>query len=505
MNNWSFNKPRYHDMNKDRTLKLISACDIEIPLLESDYNYFIKDASYLGYVNDSKNRICKMFEDSDLKEKFKRKVHLSILPDYETNGFFIGYSPNVIFNAIFDVLGINEKSNITFSNKDNIKFELNRIRNILIGQYNKYKAKIDNIGLIDNDYTYKLCEKYKTIMSFIWRAHYYVDYIASLYDKKSLTTYSSKGFITRKGYTYEVENPHISWRNLAQYIAYYSLQLYKKTSNYLYLEYPYKFYERCTKPDENGKQMEYVSTLLVEDKYLDSKFKTFNSEIEEVLKNPYRLDFLLHYKDNNRLTVLETLNPGSMVLKDEDFGTFMEYKSKTSKKHKKEKDNNTALSQLFSKIRFYSYNPEFSEHIVCRLYEQDDSDAGYVGFILDNDYIVLDKFFDEFKDGTCRPTLNAAVYALPLDLYEQLDRDAGKILQYRLTEEKGKELITHKHHTKSENYTKALLEVANKDSVSTLSALEFIISNTGKTSKFQSYKVKRKKKMKSNNDNKNKD
>ncbi len=502
---WEFDKPRYNDMDKNRTLNLISACDIEIPLLESDYEYFIIDKDYLKCVNESKRNICKMFEDSDLKENFKRKIHLSILPDYETNGFFIGYSPNVIFNSIFEVLGIDYRCNLTFGNKPSLDYSLNEIRNILRGQYYKVKSKIDTYGPISNDLLYKKHSEYLKRLNFIKMSFRYVDYIAGLYNNKSLTLYTKKGFKRQKnGLFIEAEDAHVEWRNLAQYIAYYSLQIYKKTGEYLYLEYPYKFYERCTKPDENGDQMEYVSSLLVEDKYLDPKFKTFNSEIEEVLKNPYRLDFLLHYKDNNRLTVLETLNPGSIKLDDEDFGTFMEYKSKTSKKHKKEKDNNTALSQLFSKIKFYSYNPEFSEHVVCRLYERDDSDAGYVGFILDNDYIVLDKFFDEFKDGTCRPTLNAAVYALPLDLYQALDRDAGKILQYRLTEEKGKELITHKHHTKSENYTKALLEVVNRDSVSTLSASEFIINNTGKTSKFQSYKVKRKKKKKSNNDSKNK-
>ncbi len=506
MDNWSFNKPRYHDMNKDRTLNLISACDIEIPLLESDYNYFIKDASYLGYVNDSKNRVCKMFEDSDLKEKFKRKVHLSILPDYETNGFFIGYSPNVIFNAIFDVLGINEKSNIKFNDKDNIKFELNRIRNILIGQYNKYKAKIDNIGLIDNDYTYKLCEKYKTIMSFIWRAHYYVDYIASLYDKKSLTTYSSKGFITRKGYTYEVENPHIAWRNLAQYIAYRSLEIYRSTNDYLYLEYPYKFYEKCTKPDKNGDQMKYVSELYFERILLDSKFKTFNKEMEDVLSNnPHRLEFLLHYRDNNRMTVLETLNPGNKIIRTEDFAPFMENKLNNCTKHKKKRDNALAESQFYSKIKFYSYESEFSDHVVCRLYERDDSDAGYVGFVLDNDYIVLDKFFDELKDGTCRPTLNAAVYALPLDLYVDLDKDISKILNYRLTVEEGKKKVSHKHHTKSENYTKELLEVSKRESISSLSATEFIFSNAGKTSKPDEFKIKRKKNKKSKKGNENKD
>ena len=47
---YEINKDRYHNMDKGRTLGLISACDIEIPIYKCDYSYFIND-------NNFRNRI----------------------------------------------------------------------------------------------------------------------------------------------------------------------------------------------------------------------------------------------------------------------------------------------------------------------------------------------------------------------------------------------------------------------------------------------------------------
>ena len=98
------NKNRYHDMDKARTLNLISACDIEIPIFHEDYSYVINGYhlnEFSGLALEKENEICNMFEDSKLKEKFRKRLHMSILPDYINNNFFIGYSPNEIINTIY--------------------------------------------------------------------------------------------------------------------------------------------------------------------------------------------------------------------------------------------------------------------------------------------------------------------------------------------------------------------------------------------------------------------
>ncbi len=505
---WSLNTSRYHDMNKYRTLKLISPCNIEIPIDKSDYKYFIQKEEFEGLIQDAEDKICMMFTDTELKRRFKDKLHLSLLPDFENNTFFLGFSPKEVFNTIYEILGIKERCNMFYDSKASMNKSLNEVRNILSGYVNSLRANRAKLGTIINSSEYLKFADIMLRLDFAKRALNYVDYIGGLYYQRQIDKYVYMGTVPLEGSEFMllVDDSHIKWRNLAQYIAYRSLEIYRSTNDYLYLEYPYKFYEKCTKPDKNGDQMKYVSELYFERILLDSKFKTFNKEMEDVLSNnPHRLEFLLHYRDNNRMTVLETLNPGNKIIRTEDFAPFMENKLNNCTKHKKKRDNALAESQFYSKIKFYSYESEFSDHVVCRLYERDDSDAGYVGFVLDNDYIVLDKFFDELKDGTCRPTLNAAVYALPLDLYVDLDKDISKILNYRLTVEEGKKKVSHKHHTKSENYTKELLEVSKRESISSLSATEFIFSNAGKTSKPDEFKIKRKKNKKSKKGNENKD
>ena len=137
-------------------------------------------------------------------------------------------------------------------------------------------------------------------------------------------------------------------------------------------------------------------------------------------------------------------------------------------------------SILVSKVRFYSHNSEFASHVKARLYQQVDNRAGYVGFILDNDYIILDKFFRRTLNGALVPASESAVYSLPLDLYDKLGRNSQNMRQY-IEEHKGDKvkLVRRNYHTTLDSYTSTLLEIASRDSISRLSAEVFIKRNGG--------------------------
>lgn len=498
---YEINKDRYHDMDKGRTLGIISACDIEIPILKEDYDYIINDSKFKNEVEYVEKNISNIFSESSYKDKFKKKLHLSVLPDFCTNNYFLGYSPKEIVKTIYELLDINYSVDITYSNPIALQLSKNvvmeTLNNKIVELSNKLKSLRDEYKTCDNNYLFmQLNKEYKELDSkidFTIEALNKMDYIFNLYNYRSINNYSTNRIIKEEGKERKELDYHIKWRNLSQYIAINSLIEYEKTNNNLYLEYPYKFYERCSKPDENGKQMLYVDELFLELEYLDPKFYNFNSRCENIFnKSPLRIEFLLHYKDNNKITVFETLNPSEMLLDDEDFGDFITHKANKSRVGNPSKERLKADKQLASKIKFYAYNSEFSDHVVSRLYLNENNETGYVGFILENDYIVLDKFFKESLDGKCIPAKDSAIYALPLDLYIKLNKNSGNIRSYKKSHPKCNEIL-HKYHTDKETYQTALLELADRNSVSSIKADDYVRINGGRISTITKTKKKVKK------------
>ena len=490
---YELNKDRYHDMNKERTLGLISACNIEIPLLKSDYDYFIESSVYKDFIGSVENHISDIFNVSPLKEKFIKELHLSILPDYINDNFFIGYSPKEVINSIYSILGINKTINLDYSDPISVQLKALEVKETLKRYVEEktlltYKLDDDMMHCTSSNWFVRVSHIYTEQCMYKDFAEAALKHVDSIFN---LVNYRSIGALASD------KNSHIKWRNLAQYIAITSLREYEKNNNELYLEYPYKFYERCTKPDENGKQMLWVDELYLEDEKLDSKFFNYNSRCEKIFKNsPIRVEFLLHYKDNNKLTVLETLNPSSLLLSDEDFGDFLAYKSKKSRVVDSSKERLIAERQLASKIKFYAYDTEFSDHVLCRLYERENNETGYVGFILDNDYIVLDKFFKESLDGKCVPAKDARVYALPISMYVRLGKNSGNIRKFMEMHPECP-LVIKKNHTKTDSYTKAVIDITKRESASDIKAEDYIRENGGKVTK--TIKTKKKVKKPSNN------
>ena len=60
-----------------------------------------------------------------------------------------------------------------------------------------------------------------------------------------------------------------------------------------------------------------------------------------------------------------------------------------------------------------------------------DNDTDYIGYVLPNNYVVFDKFYEVSKDGSkVVPCYGARVYIVTLDVLEDCKRDKTKISDY---------------------------------------------------------------------------
>ena len=505
---YELNKDRYHDMDRNRTCNMISPINIEIPIERQDYHYFIADNYTFTKIRAFEDEVCSIYDDCELKERFRKKLNITLLPNFiegqKADNYFLGYSPKSIIAAIYNILGIGtvytvHLNRLNYDNPIDYYYYAAAVKGILKEHIAAFEQKqrdleeeLDGIRF-DTDYTRIMLqlEPLKEKIKFAYMSLDKIDYIFSLYDDRRLSTLDERG---------------IKWRELSYLLSINSLRIYKKTGKNDYLAYPFKFYAKCSKPDEDGKQMLYVSGIDIDDREagivrrFNHNFYEFNNEFERSVQNsPIIIEYLLGFKDNNFMEVFDTLNPDHIYLNHKNFGDFLKYKLRKTKTKKKkdpkgyEERQKIALRQLQSKIEFYS-NPEFSDHIVYRLYDRTDNVTGYVLFLMRNGMVVADKFFIERLDGSCTPAMDAAVYAAPLDVYLRLGKNSGELRRY-VRDNKGSKLVLHKYHTESDSYRDALLELTKRESVSLISSEDYI-RNLGGT--IEPKDIKRKTKKPSN-------
>ncbi|MBR2603710.1 MAG: hypothetical protein IKE10_01620 [Bacilli bacterium] len=481
---YQFPKDRYHDMDKQRTLSLISTSDIDIPIERSDYSYFVANKTFLSLIRKFEDEVCDIYTECELKERFRKKLRLHILPNYSkesshSENYCLVYSPKEIIDNIFDILDIDAKTligkHIDYNSSLEEYYEAEKhVKNVLssvIGYLDTNKTMLEyEVSTVTSDSMYfQLQNRIDIIeekLKFARMSLDGLDKIFTLYRDRRLTDVKY----------YDGKDSYIVWRNLAQYIAITSLRKYEKTGNLDYLEYPYKFYEKCSKPTPEGYQMKYVSSLLLEDDKLDSTFVRYNGLCGETFtKKPEIVEFLLNHKDNDKTKVFETIKPSKEMLSSDDFGSYLELKTKDyfSRVGKLSVEDLNTQKQLMSKIKFYAYNEDFNSHLKTRIFSSD-NETGVVGFVLDNDYIVLEKFFDEDKNGYSIPSKDSAIYILPLDMYYySFDCDSLKVRKHKRDYPEDIR-IQRKYHKYGDLYQDAVLDIFKYGSISSLSADDFI-------------------------------
>ena len=92
---------------------------------------------------------------------------------------------------------------------------------------------------------------------------------------------------------------------------------------------------------------------------------------------------------------------------------------------------------------------------------------GYYGFVLNNNYIILDKFYNmSKKDERMKPAADEAIYSMPLDLFIELSGSKRKMMKYIKENPKGN--VKRNYHTASGSYKKKMLDVTKKENVSSM-------------------------------------
>ena len=145
---------------------------------------------------------------------------------------------------------------------------------------------------------------------------------------------------------------------------------------------------------------------------------------------------------------------------------------KTYKKKKTYTKTDIELNEMLNdKINFYrellNMKDEKGEKLVISPVKGKNNLQGYYGFVFNNNYIALDKFFSVRKDNLkLKPSFDEAIYSMPLDLFVDLKGSKRLMMDYIKKNPKGN--VKRNYHTKKHSYRDRVLEVSKKDDVSTM-------------------------------------
>ena len=491
------NSSRYFALDYDKTFNLISATEIEVPIGNGRHKYFIDEQSlpmFKKIYNSKVDEIVSFITNKEIRDRIKEKICLSVIPDYKNDCLFIGFSPRRIVSDLFKELHINpnnhldgEKLDITYSNPIDYDYQRTLVLNVLQKAYvfgtslrTTYEVNLEKAKGPEFDEIYKAIRGLDKQLTLIHDFMTNLDKIFELINDRTIAD------------AFRSEDIKVSYENLANLIAVQSLSYYNSDKNIIrknnYIYYPYKFYEKCTKPTARGLRLPGVNPLIVNGIEYDDMFFRFNNELENAVKNnEYLIDLLLGFRDNKKFTIYETIGPKNIVFDAKEFGEYIAYKKNKEcsggepKTIDEQKERLIREKQFNSKVKFYSYGADFSKHIVSRMYINAQDGTGYIGFILDNDHIVIDKFFEIRKptDDFMVPAINSAVIAVPLDIYMELDGDLKRLREYVIKNQDNNKHLLHKYHT-TDSYQDSVLELANLESISSINAINFTIYNGGK-------------------------
>ena len=431
--------------------EIMPAINIEIPIDNGQYSYiFYGRAKGERTARDYYREFEKLMVDTLYKrddyDLYKRILHsklsLSFIPDFKNNNYVIGYSPVRMYNDIFSTLGINEKLDyINYSSEDEIKLAKERIKLILTKERLEEEKNANR----------------KDTLAFI------NDSIENI-DKVFLMN----GFDCET----KMEN-EFKYKNLLYYLAVKSLDLLDETDDENYGVLPSVYYDEVTTP----KKAEFPNQLFMgaNDVY-EYNYNRFNDRYAEVLlRYPSLFERALGVKEIGVMNALDIVKADNFITEVEEdyFGFVREYK----KRIRKSKTEEELIKTLNEKITFYRdlmhTTDEDGNNIVVAPIKGKNSLQGYYGFVLNNNYIVLDKFFSIRKtDFKVKPSCDEAIYSMPLDLFLEFDGSKSKMMKYIKENPKGD--VKRTYHTKKCSYQKKILSLAKKENASTIDSNWFL-------------------------------
>ena len=440
-------KPINWLVEKEDVKEFIKPINIEIPIDKGQYNYIfnnekIKNELPEDYFKYLENEMVDRLYINDGYEKYKRllksKISLSYIPDFKNNNWYIGYSPIQIVNSIFETLNINVK--LDFEDYSD-KRKVNRLKNIIALVLIEERLKTLNAHGKD--------DKFKFVEDSIKA----IDYIFLFIDYDIET---------------RMENSLI-YKNLLYYLSVKSLDILDETDDILYSYIPRQYYTEVTTKNK----AQWPSNLTMDyNRVYSYNFSNYNTRFENVmLRYPSIFEEVLGIEE---IGVMERLE----ILKNDIFLEDLELNYSNYKKKKDYSKTDAELSDMLkNKIEFYkellSMKDENGNNIVVSPIKGRNDLYGYYGFVLNNNYIVLDKFYNmSKKDDTMKPAADEAIYSMPLDLFVDLKGSKKRMMKYIKENPKGN--VKRNYHTKKHSYKDRILEVTKKDNVSSMNSDWFL-------------------------------
>ena len=424
--------------------EIIEPINIEIPIDRGQYNYIFRgnkisnnflNVYFKEYDYKLINALYKKDEYKSLKRILFSKLSLSFIPDFKNNNWIIGYSPVEIYNNIFRTLHISDRLDyIDYSDENEIKNVKKKINLILIRE----KLKL----LYEKDKSYKL--------------EFVKDSIENIDNIFKLNGFDIESKIHDK----------IVYKNLLYYLSVKSLDKLDKTDDIKYALIPRVYYNEVT---SIGKA-EYPNQLSMAHGVYSYNGSTFNDRYNEVLlRYPILFEEEIGIKEINVMNKVEIVRADNFI--DDVETTYIDYIDIIKKRKDYTKTDKELNDMLNDKITFYRYlmnlKDEKGENIVISPIKGINELNGYYGFVFNNNYIVLDKFFNIRKtDGKVKPSSDEAIYSMPLDLFVDLDGSKRKMMKYISLNPKGN--VKRNYHTKKHSYRDRILDVTKKEDISSM-------------------------------------
>ena len=438
---------------------------VSIPISKDNYdNIFVNKK--LGNGVKELLKANELYFDSKLHDNLTKDfdfgLDISMYPNYEQNTYEIGYDINTIFRNIFNKLGL------TYINKDYDFYDENDIKQFKIDIKDQLidGQILDLLSKIDPDY---FNTKYDRDMQVIFNLEKNLNKVVNQMINTNLFLHKRlkeqiKFDQEKRDKKQKLEFTDLSLiipKNLLYYCALKSLNIFNEIGDINYYRYAKDYYLNVSGPKtDTDKKPEYPKIMIVDGKY----YLTYN-EFNYKFKNIQSKFFPKLYVDLG-IEDLDRVSVGYTTLKE---GAKRIIKPSNKGSKSKKLDFKKLQSILDKKIKFYN---ELKQMGIQGIIDSTQKDIDYIGYVLPNNYCILEKFYESNKDGSnIRPAYNNAVYIVTLDVLEACDFDKKKIRKYI---EKNKDFKAYrKYHNDTDSYQKEVLKVLSYKPVSTRAYEDF--------------------------------
>lgn len=421
---------------------VLKGAEISLPIDKSNYKDIFIGNDIKELLNGVDKYIKAIFNSNDkkLNDSLVDEFHLSYLNNRDEY-YIIDYYYPEIFNNVLKKLGVETCTLNNISTKEEYDSFINEIKKSL--ESSKGKSDNADIELLKNS-LYKNINDLVDALLIAGRNGIVEHFTIKQIEEEKKLRKNHKPLSNAKEH-------HISWKNLMLYTACKSLDEFKKTGDIEYYRYAKNYYNCVAR----NRKCEYPLCMVVNGIYYDYGYTQYNRRFLDVQSNSFPSYLVrLNIEDKDTITRRETLKNGKglsgMIPSDEP-------------KKQKKLDYSKINSTLARKITFYKGLSGKCQGIINGL----KGDTDYIGYVLDNNYVIFDKFYEIPNNGTDPvPAYGNRVYIATLDVLETCDYDRSKLRDYM---SKNHDFKAFKYnHTDTDSYQERIKEVLDYHDVSTI-------------------------------------